>query len=281
MKVFVGVSLITVVLLLVLLLVAVIFLYIRIAHADPDVKTLEVLHSFKVCGKCETFKRFGEVGDGGYLMCMDNLDRGNIKAAYSFGVERHDQWSIDLYNLLKVPVYQFDCTVSKQAQECPACRFFPVCLQAESGAGGLRGKTSWSLGRILNETGSKDAIPKSLVMKVDIEASEWPVFMETPGSVLSLFQQVVVEFHWLNKRRNHAQYFKAMDKLLGVGFQVVHVHGNNFRSSYFAGSYSIPEVVEVTLTSTGQRLEECHDPRELPLDMDNGGHWGRFTPHLP
>ena len=46
--------------------------------------TKDLFHSFSICGNCETWQRFGEHYDGGYLSCMDNMN-GTLLAAYSMG----------------------------------------------------------------------------------------------------------------------------------------------------------------------------------------------------
>merc|ERR1719272_2914753 len=47
------------------------------AKAAPEEgATKALLESFAICGQCNSFKRFGEPNDGGYLMCMDGLQTG-------------------------------------------------------------------------------------------------------------------------------------------------------------------------------------------------------------
>ena len=53
----------------------------RYAATLPEGATKELLRSFKICGSCNNFRRFGEPHDGGYLMCMDHMD--GVTAAYS------------------------------------------------------------------------------------------------------------------------------------------------------------------------------------------------------
>ena len=46
----------------------------------PPGDTKELFQSFSICGNCETWQRFGENHDGGYLSCMDNMKNGNLFA---------------------------------------------------------------------------------------------------------------------------------------------------------------------------------------------------------
>lgn len=245
----------------------------RMAETLPDGTTKSLLHSFKVCGQCQDFKRFGEAHDGGYLTCMDGVSNGHVKAAYSMGVNTQDQWSLDMYKLLKVPVNQFDCTNHQGAQQCSTCQLFEVCIQAQSGAGSVPGHRNWALQEVLNSTGMGSVPDRSLVMKMDIEGSEWPILAEMApggaGNVLKKFQQLIFEFHWMDKKSKHDQYLKAMQNLLAAGFRVAHVHGNNYGGMYREGDYEIPTVVEVTFVSSGQPLATCQDPAYSPLDAVN------------
>ena len=70
------------------------------------------------------------------------------------GVEHHDKWSSDIYDSFHVPVYQYDCTVSKPAQDCADCHFFPACLSSGKSNGFTRGKTSWTSSTTLQDVES-------------------------------------------------------------------------------------------------------------------------------
>ena len=56
---------------------------------------------------------------------MDHLAKGDIQAAYSMGIDDHDLWSKDIYTSYDVPVFQYDCTVDKAAQDCRSPRSHP------------------------------------------------------------------------------------------------------------------------------------------------------------
>eukprot|EP00439_Symbiodinium_sp_Y106_P036293 s4762_g4.t1 len=101
---------------------------------EPGI-TRDLLNSFRICGSCKDFCRFGEHLDGGYLICMDHLAKGDIQAAYSMGIDDHDLWSKDIYTSYAVPVFQYDCTVDKAAQDCDSCSFYKSCLKGEDGDG--------------------------------------------------------------------------------------------------------------------------------------------------
>lgn len=245
----------------------------------PDGPTKSLLHSFKVCPFCLRFKRLGEANDGGYLTCMDGLVNGSIRAVYSMGVERHDKFSLDAYELFKTPVNQFDCTVQGPAQVCPSCHFHQVCISDPDGKGGLPGKTNWPMQQVLAESGQGKAADRSLFMKMDIEGAEWPI-LAANGSAefLIKFDQLIIEFHHLGVEGRHPQYLSAMQNLAAAGFRVAHLHGNNCCGVYRKGDYSVPKVIEVTYVSQGSPLAACQNPDyDQHLDAPNIPKW----PELP
>ena len=236
----------------------------------PPGDTKDLFQSFSICGNCETWQRFGEHHDGGYLSCMDNMKNGTLLAAYSMGVEQHDKWSSDIYESFHIPVYQYDCTVSKPAQDCGDCHFFPACLTSGKSNGMFPGKTTWTLEEAIENSKMLDVPDRSLLMKMDVEASEWPVLANTSIETLKKFRQLIIEFHWLGSEDRHAEYVSVMHRLLhSGGFQVVHLHGNNYSGKYEKEGFKIPAVLELTLDALANQLTSCQDPKDLDLDEPN------------
>ncbi len=128
--------------------------------------TKDLFQSFSICGDCKTWQRFGELHDGGYLSCMDNMKSGTLLAAYSMGVEHHDKWSKDIYKSFHIPVYQYDCTLSTPPQDCGDCHFFPACLSSGKSKILFPGKTSWTLEEAIENS-------KMLSWKCQIEVCWW------------------------------------------------------------------------------------------------------------
>mmetsp|Transcript_72570 Transcript_72570/g.200163 ORF Transcript_72570/g.200163 Transcript_72570/m.200163 type:complete len:334 (+) Transcript_72570:61-1062(+) len=237
----------------------------------PDGPTKSLLHSFKVCTGCSRFKRLGETNDGGYLTCMDGLVNGSIRAVYSMGVAQHDKFSHDAYELFKVPVNQFDCTVQSPAQVCPSCQFHQVCISDPDGKGGFPGKTNWPMQKVLAESGQSKAADRSLFMKMDIESAEWPILAANgSANFLKKFDQLIVEFHRLAVEGRHPEYLSAVQNLATAGFRVAHLHGNNCCGMYTKGDFSVPRVIEVTYVSRGSALAACQNPDyDKHLDAQN------------
>jgi hypothetical protein len=163
------------------------------------------------------FKRFGDPGDGGYLMC-DNLMQ-NVESAYSYGISGTDEWGCDIsknYNLL---VHQYDCFNLKR----PVCGegnfdFHEECIGDKYVI--AEGKPFDSLNNQIIK--NKDQ-GKLLVIKMDVEGAEWDSILSTPAAVLNVINQLSVEFHGVDQKK----YIKVIRKLKKV-FYIVDVHFNNF-----------------------------------------------------
>jgi hypothetical protein len=241
-----------------------------LASQSTNSITQELFESFQLCGQCSSFKRFGEAHDGGYLMCMDGFKGKKVKAAYSFGVEHHDQWSEDVVKELGVAVNQFDCTVD--SSDCAGCKFFKTCITSADGLHpGPKGKEyDWSVLQALQNTSQASAPDGSLLLKMDIEGSEWPIYASEPSDTLKKFGQLLVEFHWIEKEDKHVEYLQAMKNLLAAGFKVAHLHGNNFAGMYNVESRSIPNVLEVTFVTGPARSGGCSSIQDYQsLDATN------------
>eukprot|EP00928_Gymnodinium_smaydae_P100846 TRINITY_DN9999_c0_g1_i1.p1 TRINITY_DN9999_c0_g1~~TRINITY_DN9999_c0_g1_i1.p1 ORF type:complete len:230 (-),score=43.15 TRINITY_DN9999_c0_g1_i1:275-964(-) len=193
-------------------------------------------------------------------MCMDGNNPTSssgsnplgVTAAYSLGVEKHDQWSLDVAKRLDVDVNQLDCTVDDGTCKDPHCKFFKKCAGADDG--NAQPDNVWTLSQLLQQTSRSDAADSTLLMKMDIEGSEWKIFELEKVATLRKFSQLIVEFHDLQASEKHGMYVKGMRKILDADFRVVHLHGNNNGGVYSVGGASIPMVIEVTFVRNGDEL---------------------------
>lgn len=248
--------------------------------------TRALLQTFRICATCKKFQRFGERDDGGYLLCMDDLQaqpnqgaRG-LKAAISMGIADHDRWTLDVVSALQVPVYQSDCTV-KAAPSCKDCHFQPKCLSQEKASKSVvnipevynfEAHRTWTMPEALKANGLEHTADRSLLLKMDIEGREWSVFEAASDAWLQKFQQIILEVHFLKLVHMHPHYLASMQRLLKNGFLVAHLHGNNIDAdgSVKMGDYHIPNVLEITFISGASHAGTClHQEQRLPLDGRN------------
>eukprot|EP00421_Protoceratium_reticulatum_P068735 CAMPEP_0168425900 /NCGR_PEP_ID=MMETSP0228-20121227/35558_1 /TAXON_ID=133427 /ORGANISM="Protoceratium reticulatum, Strain CCCM 535 (=CCMP 1889)" /LENGTH=364 /DNA_ID=CAMNT_0008439899 /DNA_START=23 /DNA_END=1115 /DNA_ORIENTATION=+ len=254
----------------------------RAASRQVGVKsntTLDLLSSFQICSAgCRNprdFQRFGEERDGGYQLCLAATSK--TKAAYSLGVGNHDKWAYHVSKRLAVPVYQFDCFRVDPRAVCKGCSFFSTCIGGANDLGRFRRAMTFS--QMLSQTNHSRAGEGSLLLKMDIEGSEWTVLVDVPTQTLRKFGQLVIEFHGIHDETRHASYLTVMRHILEAGFKVAHLHGNNQDGMYEVGSFRIPAVVEVTLVLEGGRDAACmHHIEDFPGEADNSGAYGRLPP---
>ena len=163
------------------------------------------------------FKRFGDPGDGGYLMC-DNLMQ-NVKSAYSYGISGTDEWGCDIsksYNLL---VHQYDCfNLTRPVCEKGNFDFHEECIGDKYFIEEER--TFDSLNNQI--TKNKDQ-GKLLIVKMDVEGAEWDSLLSAPDSAFNVINQLSVEFHGVDQKK----YIEVIKKLK-KDFYIVDVHFNNF-----------------------------------------------------
>ena len=143
---------------------------------------------------------------------------------------------------------------------------------ATAGKGGFAGKTSWTLKEAVMKSGQKEEElpPRSLLMKMDIEGSEWPTLGTSSTQTLTKFRQILMEFHGLGDESRHKEMLNTMRNLQASGFKVVHLHGNDFSPPYKKNGYSIPSALEVSLDAMVDAMDSCLvDETRDPLDQTN------------
>ncbi len=248
------------------------------SHSDPTSDTFKLMREFRVCANCKDLKRFGPDHDGGYAMCMKwdstasgqeaDLSTQRIGAIYSFGVSRKDGWSTDIAALFaEAPVHLYDCTVDPPANICTKCEFHKSCVKGKH-TGGIRGKSNQDLGQILKSTGQGSAPSGSLLMKMDVESSEWAVLKDADPADLTKFAQIIIEFHGLSNKARHAEFFGTVRRLRDSGFSVGHIHGNNCCGTFEEGGYHVASVLEVTFVANAAELGHCHS-RDFLKSVDS------------
>eukprot|EP00443_Scrippsiella_acuminata_P085680 CAMPEP_0115414412 /NCGR_PEP_ID=MMETSP0271-20121206/22569_1 /TAXON_ID=71861 /ORGANISM="Scrippsiella trochoidea, Strain CCMP3099" /LENGTH=364 /DNA_ID=CAMNT_0002838715 /DNA_START=39 /DNA_END=1133 /DNA_ORIENTATION=- len=232
--------------------------------------TREMLTALALCTPCHRPERFGEPHDGGYLLCTDSLD--SVSTVLSFGVNGFDGFGMDVVEKWGAQLHEYDCTNDKRPAACEGCKgritFHDQCLRGQQEAAKDDYVTLDDIMQHDVDT-TQSQHPGKLLMKMDIEGSEWPVLSQTSSDVLSHFEQAVVEFHWLDQVDKHHIYHKAVDQLAEAGLKPAHLHGNNNEGMALFGEYRVPNVLEVTFarqpagTSCASGLS-YHDAQDSP-----------------
>jgi Methyltransferase FkbM domain len=208
--------------------------------------------------------RLGKDFDGGYVM-IDDFD--GVRAAISAGIERDVSWDSEIADR-NIPVYQYDHTIDETPAAHPLFHFFPVKVAAADEPGAL------SINSILKERladGQKD-----IILKIDIEGSEWAVFESVDPALLANCRQIICEFHELYRlaepefgRQAEAAFAKLTEQ-----FFVHHIHGNNCGNIAIVGNVPVPESLEV-LFANRRRYEPVPSSEVFPTPIDQPNQEGR------
>jgi hypothetical protein len=168
---------------------------------------------------CEQ-QRFGAPNDGGYVLCANLLKReGDAAAAYSYGIAGVDAWGCDVAGELGVPVHQYDCFETT----VPACAggvehiFHAECIGPARET--IEGRPFDTLGNHIEKNGDDS---KRIVLKMDVEGSEWESLRTASDATLQAIDQLAIEFHGIED----PAYVEAAERLSQF-FYVANIHANN------------------------------------------------------
>lgn len=203
--------------------------------------------------------RFGDPHDGGYLLCGNLLSEAQV--GYSYGINGTDNWGCQVSRTLNIGVHQYDC-FNTIAPFCPGgdTRFHAECVGPSRST--FEDRLFDSVADQVSKNGDAG---KRLVMKMDVEGSEWESLVTSPDSVLSAIDQLAIEFHEIEQPA-----FLATIERLKQFFYVAHVHMNNFKCG--PGFEPFPgQVFEALLVS--KRLAQIDPAKNArgpsPLDAPN------------
>lgn len=182
--------------------------------------------------------RVGRFHDGGYVM-IDRFE--GVEAAYSLGINDDVSWDIDIARL-NIPIYQYDHTIPGLPEHHPMFNWEPLEI-----SGAPSGEGTASLAGLIEKNGHKDA--RNMLLKCDIEGSEWLLLQQTPNAVLRQFSQIVIEIHTMEHllRPSDGDNVRRAIMNLTASHHVVHVHANNFAPLLVMGGIPVPNVLELTL----------------------------------
>ena len=174
----------------------------------------EMLQPVKLAN-CE-LERFGEVNDGGYLLCA-NLLKG-VQSGYSYGISGYDKWGCDVSKRLSLPVHQYDCFDLTR----PVCQGGRTIFHEECVGGSRETIDKRPYDTMASQLQKNGDAGKHVVMKMDVEGSEWDSFINAPEELLARIDQLAIELHGIGEDR-----FRTVITHLKRHFYLVNVHYNN------------------------------------------------------
>jgi hypothetical protein len=192
-----------------------------------------------------TLARYGNANDGGYLMCANLM--AAAESGYSYGINGEDAWGCDVTAQTRIAIHQYDC-FNTTVPACPGDH--PTTPSPRRGGpgdhpptprprrGGPGAATMFHAECVGPQRTTIDSRPfdtiaahvqangdvgKRLIMKMDVEGSEWRSLAAAPDHLLEAIDQLAVEFHRVDE-----PHFVDTAARLNQFFYVAHVHQNNY-----------------------------------------------------
>ena len=216
----------------------------------------ELLHLRDVEGG--TLVRIGREHDGGYLM-LDEFHPGMI--AYSFGISDDVSWDKAMAER-DIACFMYDHTIDKLPEEH---KFFHWSREGICGA--EHQEHCRTLEAFIKSNGHEER--NDLILKMDVEGTEWDAVAATSSATLALFSQIVFELHDVYSAVLHNKICAVLSKL-NKTHQPVYVHGNNWADYERAGDLVMPWALEVLyVRKNDHNFRESSHFYPLEQDMPN------------
>lgn len=119
--------------------------------------------------------RIGRKSDGGYIILNDFKD---IQIAYSFGISREISFEKELADR-NIDIYMYDHTISGLPFQNKKFHWKKMGLSSEFTAN----SNMKTLKELLTENGH--LTQQNMILKIDIESSEWNVFQELTPDIIN------------------------------------------------------------------------------------------------
>jgi hypothetical protein len=208
--------------------------------------------------------RLGSLYDGGYVV-VDDFSRRDILV--SLGIGNNADFEYNISKRIE-RIIAFDHTVDSIPNMSSNTQFNKLGIKAES------------VNEFVTLSSIIEDIPEmnDLLLKIDIEGSEWEVLDSMSDKELTRFRQIVGEFHGFNEETN----FKTINRVLGKilqNFVIVHTHANNWGQYEIIKRIAVPDVIEISFlrkdaqavfTNKVKNQRAVLNSRNNPSDLDLG-----------
>lgn len=206
-------------------------------------------------------KRLGRNGDGGYIM-IDNLD--GIESAYSLGIFDEVSWDLEMAER-KIPVIQYDFSVDGPPVQNKLFTFYKQRIASTR-------NPNLGIESIEGIVDGHKHRGKKLILKMDIEGSEWSVLDAIEEDTLKLFDQILLEVHDFCRIPEYEFRERVLRvfKKLNLSHTPVHVHANNCARVVKLVDFYFVDALELTyVKSENYSFTECTELFPGPLDSPN------------
>jgi hypothetical protein len=222
-------------------------------------KILDFLDSIKPVKTNHELIRIGGETDGGYLV-PDDLE--NIDTCFSPGVSLVADFENELTQR------GIKCFLADYSVEGPPIKNALFDFEKKY-LGNKNNEIFMTLESWIN---SKPQSKNDLILQMDIEGGEYPVFFDTSSEVLRKFRMLVIEFHdfeTMITKKGFDLIDMTFTKIL-KDFDVVHIHPNNCAEPAEYNGLFFPPIMEFTFLRKDRiSKREKYDSFPHPLDRPN------------
>ena len=210
-----------------------------------------------------TLQRFGNANDGGYVMCANLMSAA--ESGYSYGIAGEDAWGCDVAAQTGIPIHQYDCFDTRP----PACPGGVMTFHAECVGPEPATIEDRSFDSMVNQIAANGDSGKRLIVKMDVEGSEWRSLAAAPDQVLEAIDQLAVEFHRVDQ-----PHFVETAVRLNKFFVAANLHQNNFECRPGYDPFPGP-VFEVLFVNKRIAVADLAVPSTFPSPLDAPNAPGR------
>ena len=212
----------------------------NIRKSSQHLKSIQQLFAILAPHKYKgELKRFGNEGDGSYVLPKKLVGPGSY--LISGGISDNNKFEIHLAKKGVLGI-QIDNSITRIPEEHKNLVF----LQATMGA--TDGPTEVSLEKLISSTPAR----KKLIVKLDIEGSEFKAFQHISKKSLNRISCLVLELHNLSALVDKEDILRALNKIYTSGLSSVYLQANNAILDYIISGVLIPDNVEVTFVQKNQ-----------------------------
>lgn len=207
--------------------------------------------------------RIGRDFDGGYIVTEKMVQASSC--VFGYGVGGDVSFEADYVQLTSRPAYLFDHTVSQLPTGTSNSDKLVFTCE------GVGPRKTGPLDTVASHLQRFGEGHENVIVKMDIEGSEYEVLENLTPAEWSKIGGLVVEFHGLSRAENRRCLAALLLKLAPFYF-VAHVHGNNCGSVVKLNGVDFPTIIEVTFAKgpANSVSTSCYPVKGI--DQPNGRH---------
>jgi FkbM family methyltransferase len=191
----------------------------------------DILQTYTVPGWELT--RWGGTRDGGYILFSECAKMSDV--LYTYGIGHSTTFETEYCNTTGNSAFAFDHTVRRLPHAHESINFVK-----EGVAGSKRDKMDSYENHYMKYGGNAP------LLKIDIEGWEYEVLDAIPQDLLAKSPIILLEVHDLNTRLT--DFVRIIEKI-NQDFALVHIHPNNWGTTFNLDGHEFPEVLELSFVN--------------------------------